>query len=277
MGVAPGETVEREFSWLDSTEIDGITGDGKTMVLTEFGDGGGESWSVYLRNADGSPAVRLGDGAAFDLSPDGKWALTLLGDPAALVLLPTGPGTPVVLPNETIVDFGAGSFVSDEKQIVFAGAQEGASMRWFRQAVPNGKPEPITEEIRTRSGSAYIGSSPVSPDGTMIAASKDNTIALYPINGGEPRSLDDVSATMNVIRFTPDGRFLYVHENVGRSARVYRVEIETGRRELWKEITPSDPAGFEEIYAIQISDDGKSYYYTYVRRYSDLYLVEGLR
>jgi sugar lactone lactonase YvrE len=127
------------------------------------------------------------------------------------------------------------------------------------------------------SGSVHVGVSPVSPDGTMIAAVKDGTIALYPLDGGEPRALDDVPATMEVIRFTPDGRFLYVQENVGRSARVHRVEIETGRREIWKVITPADITGLEEIYAIQISDDGESYYYSYFRTYSDLYLVEGLR
>ena len=56
----------------------------------------------------------------------------------------------------------------------------------------------------------------------------------------------------------------------------FRVEIETGRRELWKVITPSDTTGLSEIYAIQISDDGESYYYTFSRKYSDLFLV-GLR
>ena len=277
MGVAPGETQEREFSWLDSTEIDGVTGDGKTMVLTEFGDGGGESWSVYLRNVDGSPAVRLGDGQAFDLSPDGEWALTLRrGQPASLVLLPTGPGTPLAIDNETIVDFSTASFVSDEKQVVFVGSEAGAPLRWFRQAVPSGEAQPITGEVQTFEG-YELGSSPVSPDGTMIAAAKDGVIALYPLDGGEPRALDDVPATMVVIRFTPDGRFLYVQQNVGRSARVYRVEIETGRRELWKVITPSDTTGLSDIYAIQISDDGESYYYTFSRQYSDLFLVEGLR
>ena len=82
---------------------------------------------------------------------------------------------------------------------------------------------------------------------------------------------------MEVIRFAPDGRFLYVKENFGRSVRIHRVEIETERRELWKTITPSDPAGLDPIYAIQISDDGRSYYYSFYRTVSDLYLVEGLR
>ena len=60
MGVAPGDEAEREFSWLDGTEVDAISGDGQTLLLTEYGEGGGEGWSVYLRRTDGSPAIRLG-------------------------------------------------------------------------------------------------------------------------------------------------------------------------------------------------------------------------
>ena len=82
---------------------------------------------------------------------------------------------------------------------------------------------------------------------------------------------------MDVIRFTPDGRYLYVKEDIGRSAQIYRIEIETGRRKLWKTVAPSDPAALEQIHTIQISDDGQSYYYTFTRMASDLYLVEGLR
>ena len=82
---------------------------------------------------------------------------------------------------------------------------------------------------------------------------------------------------MTVIQFTPDGRALYVKERVGRSVRIHRVELETGRRELWKTIALSDATGLDEIYAIQISDDGESYYYTFIRMYSDLFIVEGLR
>ena len=205
MGVAPGETQERDFSWLDGTEIDGITGDGKTLLLTEYGDGGGENWSVYLRNADGSPAVRLGDGQAFDLSPDGKWVLTMLrGQPGLLVLLPTGPGTPLAIENETIVDFAAASFVTDETEIVFVGGEHGAPLRWFRQSVPSGEPTPITGAVQHLEG-FDISSSPVSPDGSMLAAARDGFIALYPLDGGEPRTLGNVPSTLTVISSRPTG------------------------------------------------------------------------
>ena len=275
MGVAPGDEAEREFSWLDGTEVDAISGDGKTLLLTEYGEGGGERWSVYLRRTDGSPAIRLGEGQAFDLSPDGEWALTMPQEPVSLVLLPTGAGTPVIVDNDTIVDFVTASFVSDANEVVFAGNQEGAPLRWFRQTVPDGIPQPITGPVGYFKGSAVLGSSPVSPDGTMIAAAHDGHIALYPLDGGEPRDLEEVPASAAVIRFTPDGRFLFFAEDGDRSINIYRVEITTGHRELWK-ILEADPVGLDDVYAAQVADDGESYYYTFQRQLSDLFLVQGL-
>ena len=275
MGVAPGDEAEREFSWLDGTEVDAISGDGQTLLLTEYGEGGGERWSVYLRRTDGSPAIRLGEGQAFDLSPDGAWALTMPQEPVSLVLLPTGPGTPVIVDNGTIVDFMSASFVADANEVVFAGNEEGGPLRWYRQTVPDGTPRPITGEVQPFRGSAAIGTHPVSPDGTMIAAAHDGHIRLFPLDGGELRDLEAVPTSAIVSGFTPDGRFLFFSERDGAIRHIYRVEVTTGDRELWKTIEP-DPVGLFGIYAIQIADDGTSYYYTFQRQLSDLFLVEGL-
>ncbi len=68
-----------------------------------------------------------------------------------------------------------------------------------------------------------------------------------------------------------------VRELAETHANIYRVELATGRRDLWKTLTPADPTGFEEIYAVHIADDEQSYYYTISRVLSDLYLVRGLR
>ena len=53
-----------------------LSADGKTAVFTEQGEAGGPGYSVYLRKLDGSAPVRLGEGNALALSPDGKWVLT---------------------------------------------------------------------------------------------------------------------------------------------------------------------------------------------------------
>jgi hypothetical protein len=55
------------------------------------------------------------------------------------------------------------------------------------------------------------------------------------------------------------------------------LEIATGKRRPWKELTPPDPAGVLAAGPILLSDDGQSYDYSYRRMIDDLYLMEGLR
>jgi len=45
------------------------------ILLDETAEGGGETGSIYLRPTDGSPAIRLGDGSARSISPDGQWVI----------------------------------------------------------------------------------------------------------------------------------------------------------------------------------------------------------
>ena len=134
-GLPPGEPAERDFSWLDATELDDISYDGRTLLVTEFGEGGGVGRSsVYLRRVDGAPAIRLGDGQAFALSPDGSHALTLRrGSPPELVLWPTGAGEPTVLKNAGITDYAWADWLPDGKHIVFA-ATEAATCRRSMEA-----------------------------------------------------------------------------------------------------------------------------------------------
>ena len=68
---------ERDLSWLDWSQANDLSSDGKNLLFTESGEGGGPSYGVYLRKTDGSPAVRLGEGQALALSPDAKWVLSV--------------------------------------------------------------------------------------------------------------------------------------------------------------------------------------------------------
>jgi Tol biopolymer transport system component len=236
---------------------------------------------VYSRTTDGSPAVRLGDGQAHDLSPDGAWAITQrrTGTPS-LVLLPTGAGDAVELENSQFVDFLGASFTPDGERILFVGAEEGELPRFYLQPVAGGRAEPVTPGIDSRyliSG-AFIGQKPMAPNGLAFAAfSHDDRLALYPTNGGSPTTIDGVEPGWWVEQWSADGRFLFVRELTPTHANIYRVEPATGRRELWKTLTPADPTGFVEIYSVHIADDEQSYYYTISRVLSDLYLVRGLQ
>jgi hypothetical protein len=58
---------------------------------------------------------------------------------------------------------------------------------------------------------------------------------------------------------------------------VYRWDLQTGQKELWKELAPDERAGVYSIGILTVTPDGKWYSYSYVRDLSDLYMVEGLK
>ena len=272
--LAPGQTAERELSWFDASEVDAMSSDGGTILITEFGEGGGiDRWGVYLRETTGEPAVRLGDGQAFALSPDGSMALTMSLEPAPeLVLLPSGAGEPVRIRNEGIRNYEAMDWMPDGRQIVFAGSAPGQGVRCYIQDIEGGEPRPITAE----GYHFWLGQRAVSPTGEWIALEADGPPSLFPIAGGEAREISGVEPEDNFLAWSSDGRSIFVGPYTMPST-VHRINLATGKRSLWKVLAPADPVGVIGIYAIQISADEQSYCYTYGRNISDLYLVEGLR
>jgi Tol biopolymer transport system component len=252
--LAPGQTAERDLSWFDASEVDDMSADGKTILFTEFGEGGGiERWGVYLRETTGEPAVRLGDGMAFALSPDGGMALTMSSGPdPELVLLPAGPGEPVRIRNDGIRNYEAMDWMSDGRQIVFAGSAAGQGVRCYIQDIEGGEPRPIT------------------PEG-------DGPPSLFPIGGGEAQRIPGVEPQDSFVAWSADGRSIFVSPELEVPRTVYRVDLSTGERSFWKVLAPADLVGVIEIWSIQISADEQSYCYSYARNISDLYLVDGLR
>jgi hypothetical protein len=229
-----------------------------------------------MRNLDG-PAVRLGEGQGFAFSPDGTQALTMRrGARPELVSLPTGAGDPYVFRNENIDDYGWADWLPDGTAIVFTGSEAGHGPRLFVQDIKGGKSRPFSPEgVVVR-----LGNHPISPDGrSVVALSPAYKLTVYPLQGGEPHPIPQTTNDYAAIRWDRDGRFLYMlrSRRPSSQATIYRVEAATGRQQVWKEITPADPAGVTEIYSAQIGADDRSYFYTYVRRLSDLYLIEGLK
>ena len=59
--------------------------------------------------------------------------------------------------------------------------------------------------------------------------------------------------------------------------RIFRLNILTGQRQIFKEMNPPDETGLCDLGHVILSADGKSYVYGYTRLLSDLYLVKGLQ
>jgi hypothetical protein len=271
LGLPPGERAERDLSWLDTSRAMDLSADGRLLLFHESGQGGGRTGAVYLRKTDGvSPPVRLGEGFAVALSPDQKWALTFRTEsPSELFAVPTGPGEPKVLHGGTVAYENWGRWFADGQRILVEGYYAPAgSARSFVQGL-DGPPRPITPD-------GVVGTD-VSPDGRFVAAlDPDKKIALYPVDGGDPRVVPGPPEQGELGRFDAEGRSIYVTEFDGRVARIFRRDIASGRREPWKEIPLADPAGVSLVEPI-IAADGASYVYTAHRTLSALYTVEGLR
>src|SRR5262249_7737496 len=76
-GRAPGETRERDLSWMDWSLVDDLTPDGRRIVLTEQGGETGPNYAVCVRSTAGGPILRVGEGVGGSISPDGRWVVTL--------------------------------------------------------------------------------------------------------------------------------------------------------------------------------------------------------
>ncbi len=270
-GLPAGETKERDLSLLDVSEIDDVSPDGKTLLITKYGKvGGAGHWSVYLRKTDGSPAVRLGEGQAFSLSPDGKQAVTMLLSPPQLVFLPIGPGEPTKLKNENIRAYQAVLWLPDGKRIFFLGDQTGQGLRGYLQDLAGGAPRPVTPPGLPCDAAAIL-----SPDGKSVAIQDGRGISVHPVDGGQPRPIPGLNSDYSPAAWVADGLYIYWARTL--PFQVYRVDPSTGQKQLWKEIEPADPAGVRNLYSLQLSRDLKSYFYSYSRDLVDLYLVEGLK
>lgn len=269
---ATEDVSERDFTWLDWSYPVTLASDGKTLLFREEGEAGGPSYAVYLRKTDGSPAVRLGDGQSLALSPDGKWALSSRGDNQTdLFLLPTGPGEPKPLQGHGIIH-SAACWFPDGTRILFAGTESNHGARLYVQDIATNKIEAISPEGTNALSFA------LSPDGGQVAAvGPDEKGYFFPVGSGEPKPIPGLQAGEAPVGWTTDGRSLYVYRGGELPAKVYLLEIASGRRTLWKQLMPPDPAGVEYVGPVLPTPDGKAYAYGYRRLLSDLYLVEGLK
>jgi len=270
VGSADGKQ-ERDLSWLENSANPTLSADGKTMIFGEIGEGGGPAGSVYLRTTDGAPAVRLGDGQVQDISPDGKWVLALASSSGGprLTLLPTGAGEPKPIPVENMQVTGGTFIPRDGKRLAVGASEPGQGVKAYVLDIAGGKAHAFTPEL--------TGAGAVSPDGKWFATNgADKRPVIFPIDGGSPRPLSNLEPDDTPVQWGSDGDTLYVTHFGETPLKIYRLHLSTGKKELWKEIMPSDRTGFIRIESVAVARDGKSYAYSYeLVTASDLFLVTG--
>lgn len=276
VGTAPGESEERDLSCLDQALLMGITDDGKTILASVLGDGGGSRGSMYLRKTDGSLPVRLGDGIAFKLAPDGSSVSGYLIQPDGsrrFGVFPTGAGEETTTPAS--LEFAAVYGWLGPRTYLLMGANKGGKRRCLTWNSGDGSLKPVCPEGLADTYIVYL-----SPDrNRLLTIGPSNELTIYALNGGPEQKVLGIQPSEEPIGWSADNRSLYVTRNRVESmtAPVWLVDPASGRRKLWKEIRVSKPMDSPGDFHLKITPDGRAYAYNYSTLRSDLYVATGLK
>jgi Tol biopolymer transport system component len=270
-GLAPGAKEERELGWFGWSIMRDISPDGRKIIFEEEGDGGGPNYTVFLRDTDGSPPVRIGEGLALAISPDAKWAVTKPPKGGPLSLVPTGAGEARQLTHDA-VSYGGVQWLPDGKHLLVDGIETGHGARDYLIDVSSGDSKPITPE-------GVVGVN-LSPDGkSTTVLGPDGKRGIWALDGNSIRLIPGLDSNYSVTGWTPDGGSLYALQNrmSERTAKVYKVNIANGKMEPWKTFGAEAGAGVSGVGSPHFSRDGNAYAYVYVRLLSEAYVVTGLK
>ncbi len=266
-----GVEKDRDLSWLDGSMQPRLSADGRTIVFSEFGSFVGANYAACMRGTDESPVVRLGEGSVEDLSRDGKWVLSHVSTtPPRLMVYPIGPGESRQLNLGSLEPRGHATWFRDGARVLASASERGRGSRCYVLDLHGGPPRPVTPEGVDRGH--------LSPDERwVLAKGAGGVYGLYPLEGGTPREANGLEPADDVIRWSADGLSVLTRRGNEIPCRVERVNLDTGRRELYRAIAPSNLSGLIAITPTFISDDERSYAYQIQRHTSKLFVSEGPR
>jgi serine/threonine protein kinase len=266
-----GAADERDLAWLDASSVWDISNDGSEILFVELSSGEGRNPAIYLRRADGSPAVLLGYGTRPALSPDGKWVACVRRDrdTSRLVLLPTGAG------QEKILSIGAVqtetvTWFSNGKRLLISGNEPNQPPRSYAIDVDREAVRPVTPP--------GMRASAISPDGQFAAIVAAGKLTLHSLEVARDSVVGAVEPGVSIIRWSADGVYLFLQraEPERHSATILRMNVRSGHTEIWRVLKPADPSAVLSGLT-RVSGDGESYAYSFQRDLATLYLVKGVK
>ncbi len=270
-GMPPGGKEERELGWLDWSVLDDLTPDGHKVLFEEAGSGGGPNYTVFVRDSDGSPPVRIGEGAGLAISGDAKWVITQRAKGGPLRLVPTGAGEARQLTHDN-VNYQKVRWLAGGKELLAIGIESGHGARDYLIAMSSGDSKPVTPE-------GVVGALPA-PDGRSTAVQgPDGKWGIWPLDGSGLRPIPGLDSNYRVRGWSPDGAWVLTLPTLqsGKAGSVYRVNIVTGKMEPVKTFGDGLAAGTVSVGGSYMSGDGGAYAYRYMQTLSQVYVVRGMK
>jgi Tol biopolymer transport system component len=271
-GLAPGEAMERELGWFGWSIPRDFSRDGRKLLFEEEGEGGGPNYTVFLRDTDGSPPVSIGEGRAEAISPDNKWVITQPLQEGPLRVVPTGAGEARQLTHDNI-RYTRVRYLPNGKHLLAIGIETGHGARNYLIDVSTGDSKPITPEGTT--------GTMVSPDGrSVLVIDSEGKWGVWSLDANTMQPIPNLDSNKyNITGWSPDGTSIYVLSSLQKDiqAKVYRVNVATGKMEYWKTFGEHLASGITAVSGPQLSADGKAYAYIYVQELSVAFAVKGLK
>ena len=297
----------REISILEGTQAAGLSADGRTLLLLESPalDGGTSQDQAYVYRLDEAAPVKLARGNPMTLAPDGsslQLSIDFLGagdldrgaaaafqqaglTPGAVkdaqgdavgyfFFMPTGAGKSLVLPVPRRFQ-GLGTAYQRGHELIFQG-QEKDRMGWYSWVPGKGEPRLFTPEGL---GAMVAGLTPLSPDGSrFIATGNGKDWFIVPVHGGAaPQPIRGLAKGERVVGWAGDGRGIHVRSELAALPVVLRrLDPVTGAGSPVRSFSPPDPAGHLQIRSVFMTPDARTVAYTYDRKLSELFEVDGL-
>jgi eukaryotic-like serine/threonine-protein kinase len=270
-GVAPGAREERELGWFGWSIARAMSPDGHKIVFEEESEGGGPNYTVFLRDTDGSPPARIGEGEPLAISPEAKFVITRPAKGGPLSVVPTGAGEMRQLTHDA-VSYTSASWLPDDKHLLASGIEAGHGARDYIIDLSSGDSKPFTPE-------GIVGVH-LSPDGKSAAVrGPDGKLGIWPLDGSGIRPIPDLDPSYHVSGWSPDGGSLYAVSSraTEKVAKVYKVNPATGKMNFWRTFGDATEAGLVGTAAPLLSKDGSAYAYVYSQVLSEGYVVTGLK
>ncbi len=118
----------------------------------------------------------------------------------------------------------------------------------------------------------------VSPDGQSTVIIHDGKLELLKIGEKTPREIPGLDPEDAVIAWSNDPKVVYVTKRSPTLREIDKLNIETGKREIWQVWKPKDPAGLAmPTVPPAITPDGSKMVFSQRRQISTLYRTDSLK
>ena len=190
----------------------------------------------------------------------------------ALQVVPTGAGEARQLTHDN-VRYTRLRYLPDGKHLLAVGIEAGHGGRDYLIDVSNGNAKPITPEGTTGTH--------LSPDGrSVLVIDSQGKWGVWSLDSNSLQPIPDLDSNQYYVTgWTPDGSSVYALSSLQKetTAKVYRVNVATGKMEYWKTFGDHIASGVTAVSGPQFSSDGRAYVYIYVQLLSEAFVVKGLK